>query len=219
MAKKGLKKLGSKLKKFSKSKVGKVLKGAVAIGATVAGVGLGVKAIKAGKLAANLGKASKVAKGTKEKGGLLKGLFAGKGKQSKGLGREVLTKGESETVLKGSIGRMAKKFKKSQLKTAKQKAELEQAAAAIKEQLGGDELSAAAKQEIQQDIAGTDLGQLVAASRGEQVETPDNEAMFASEREVSGVVNETERNQKIIRGLALTAGGLGLGYAIKKLFF
>lgn len=160
----GLKKLGRGLKKFAKSKVGKI----ALITAGVAGAGFGGAALLG---AAKGGKILSALKAGKGKGGMLKGLFRKKSSVQKGLQGEGVTDAEGAEIMKGSLGRLSKKLRKRLAKNQTEREQLQKISGELREGLGdgslqGDaadaardalpEIEAAAREDIQSDDKGGD---------------------------------------------------------------
>jgi type IV secretory pathway TrbL component len=109
------KKIGKGIKKFAKSKVGKVVGIVAGVGATAVGAGFAIKGIKAAKAAKALVAANKA------KGLLSKGKSALK--KAKGIGGSaVISEKENKALFGGGIDRLAKKIKK---KSSKQQSKID----------------------------------------------------------------------------------------------
>jgi hypothetical protein len=217
MAKKGLKKVGAAIKKQGQSKVGKVLKVAGAVGATALGVGLGVKAVKAGKVAITAAKAAKAVNAGKtvsdvaEKKPFLKGLFGGKEKVSKGVAQEQLPEKEKAALFLSGTDRLAKKLKKRATRNKDEKKQLDEAAKAINDELGNSSTPQSTRDAIQESLSGSPLSEYVRrASSGGSMDA-------GEDIQVTDIEDPRERTAKIVKGVAI-AGGLGLaGWGLKKL--
>lgn len=128
------KKIGRGIKKFSKSKLGKVVGIAAGVGLTAVGVGAGVKALKAAKAMKGIGSA------------------ASKVKKGKGILGVFKRKDANDTMVKGGVSRLAKRLARKadrkqrrldrkQARLMLKQTGLDQSVAAAREALGGGEIS------------------------------------------------------------------------------
>jgi hypothetical protein len=221
-----LKKIGTAAKKFTQSKVGKVvltagaIAGGLAIGNAATG-GMLVKGIASGgkKLLSKVGSKKRA---QASEAGLTagddseplpkKGLFGFKRKgNKKGIGGARLDEQEKASLLSGSTARIGRKLRKRKGLNKQEKAELNEVAKTI------DDQAAKVSPEFNESVNGNEIRSIVRSmpiieSAGGYNSYSGSDASFASQREVSDVqVGEGITPKKVMTAFGIGAGLYGLG--------
>ena len=225
MSKKGLKKLGASIKKFSKSKVGKVLKvaalvgGGIALGVATGGAGAGAAGLLAKgtagggkKLLGFLGSAKKIkaAKNgltsgdTAKKPGLLKGLFGRKKAIKKGVGGARVDEEDKPRLLQQGVDELTQKIKKHGIRSKKQKEAIAEVAQSVNEEVKKDVYSDS------RDIVNGDQLQSMAAG------APERNFLKASVDTGADAPEDKAQTSDTLKKVGIGVGALGLLYGVAK---